>query len=176
MGTRIIVLNDGVVQQYGTPREIYDRPANTFVAKFIGSPPMNLVPVTVIDRGADMFGNTLSFAPPGIGEGATQLGIRAEKVRVHAAGEPDGQTGYAAQIITVEHLGAETVVGFKFGREPHAFEVGARASRDLFYSKLIGDVRLEHGQMCTVDFDPADVLWYSTENGELLDIAQLASS
>lgn len=177
MGTRIIVLNDGVVQQYGTPKEIYDRPANTFVARFIGSPPMNLIPVTIADHRTDMFGNTLSFAPPKVaGEREMQLGIRAEKVLVHAGGQAEGQPGYAAQVITVEHLGAETIVGFKFGTEPHAFEVGARASRDLFYAKLVGDVRLEHGQLCTASFDPADVLWYSTENGELLDSAQMASS
>ena len=177
MGTRIIVLNDGVVQQYGTPKEIYDRPANTFVARFIGSPPMNLIPVNVNDHRADMFGNMVEFAPPEVlGGRETQLGIRAEKVQVDASGRADGRPGYAAQIITVEHLGAETVVGFKFGNEPHAFEVGARASRDLFYAKLVGDIRLEHGQMCTVSFDPADVLWYSKENGELLDVTQMASS
>lgn len=177
MGTRIIVLNDGVVQQYGTPKEIYDRPANTFVARFIGSPPMNLIPVTVNDHRADMFGNTVEFAPPEVlGGREAQLGIRAEKVQVDASGRADGRPGYAAQVITVEHLGAETVVGFKFGNEPHTFEVGARASRDLFYAKLVGDIRLEHGQMCAVSFDPADVLWYSKESGELLDITQMASS
>ncbi|MFJ8911695.1 hypothetical protein [Amycolatopsis sp. NPDC102389] len=49
LGTRIVVLNDGVVQQYGKPKEIYDRPANAFVARFIGSPPMNVLPVRVQD-------------------------------------------------------------------------------------------------------------------------------
>lgn len=177
MGTRIIVLNDGVVQQYGTPKEIYDRPANTFVARFIGSPPMNLIPVTINDRRADMFGNTLEFAPPEVLAGTgTQLGIRAEKVQVEAGSQTGGKPGYAAQVITVEHLGAETVVGFKFGNEPHVAEVGARVSRDLFYAKLVGDVRLEHGQMCTVSFDPADVLWYSKESGDLLVNTQMASS
>ncbi|MDQ0826232.1 multiple sugar transport system ATP-binding protein [Arthrobacter sp. B2I5] len=172
MGTRIIVLNDGVVQQYGTPKEIYDRPANTFVAKFIGAPPMNLIPVTQTGQGAEMFGNVLPFAPSGTAEGAMQLGIRAEKVTIH----PDGQQGYQAQVITVEHLGAETVVGFKFGAEAHDFEVGARASRDLFYAKLVGDVWLKHGQMCSVSFDPDDVLWYSADNGELLDTAPMAAN
>ncbi len=50
MGTRIILMDGGVIQQQGTPKEIYDRPANTFVARFIGSPPMNLMPV-VVERG-----------------------------------------------------------------------------------------------------------------------------
>lgn len=174
MGTRIIVLNDGLVQQYGTPKEIYDRPANTFVAKFIGSPPMNLIPVEIGERKAKMFGNELPFAAPEtMAAQKVQLGIRAEKVRVHTEADANG---YPARIVTVEHLGSETVVGFKFGTEDLTAEVGARASRDLFYAKLVGDVRLEHGQSCTVSFDQADVLWYSMESGELFDSPQMAAS
>jgi multiple sugar transport system ATP-binding protein len=47
LGTRIVVLNQGVVQQIGTPKEVFDHPANVFVADFMGSPPMNLMPATV---------------------------------------------------------------------------------------------------------------------------------
>ncbi|GAA0938275.1 ABC transporter ATP-binding protein [Nonomuraea longicatena] len=84
MGTRIIVLNDGVIQQYGTPKEIYDRPANTFVAAFIGSPPMNLIP-----------------------RDGRLLGVRAEKVRL-----TDAEGGPRGTVAVVEQLGAETVVAF----------------------------------------------------------------
>jgi multiple sugar transport system ATP-binding protein len=49
MGTQIILLDGGVIQQHGTPKEIYDKPSNIFVAKFIGSPPMNLFDVKVDD-------------------------------------------------------------------------------------------------------------------------------
>ncbi|NRQ18070.1 ABC transporter ATP-binding protein [Ensifer sesbaniae] len=49
MATRIAVMKDGVLQQFGTPENIYDRPANVFVATFMGSPPMNLLPATVVD-------------------------------------------------------------------------------------------------------------------------------
>ncbi|WP_157252208.1 ABC transporter ATP-binding protein [Nonomuraea typhae] len=92
MGTRIIVMNEGVIQQYGTPKEIYDRPANTFVARFTGSPPMNLLPR---DGGL--------------------LGVRAEKVTISRA--PGGLRG---QVVVVEHLGAETVIAFTLdSRELH---------------------------------------------------------
>ena len=47
LGTQIVVLNHGVIQQIGTPAEIYERPANLFVADFMGSPPMNLIPGTI---------------------------------------------------------------------------------------------------------------------------------
>src|SRR5690606_9663648 len=51
LGTRIVVLSQGSIQQIGTPEEIYDRPANLFVADFMGSPPMNLVPARFSTQG-----------------------------------------------------------------------------------------------------------------------------
>ncbi|MBO9197515.1 ABC transporter ATP-binding protein [Rhizobium sp. 16-449-1b] len=51
MATRIAVMKDGILQQFGTPEDIYDRPANVFVATFMGSPPMNLLPATVVSNG-----------------------------------------------------------------------------------------------------------------------------
>jgi len=54
LGTRIAVLKDGIVQQYGTPAEIYNDPANLFVADFMGSPAMNLIPATVRDNAVEM--------------------------------------------------------------------------------------------------------------------------
>src|SRR5213592_923640 len=53
MGDRIAVMNLGVLQQVGTPEELYEDPANTFVAGFIGSPAMNLVPASLVDAGSD---------------------------------------------------------------------------------------------------------------------------
>ena len=53
LATRIAILNKGVLQQVGTPHEVYDRPANLFVATFIGSPAMNLLPCVVETQGAE---------------------------------------------------------------------------------------------------------------------------
>ncbi len=55
MGDRIVVMNDGTVQQIGTPLELYNRPANMFVAGFIGSPPMNMITGTIISKGNELF-------------------------------------------------------------------------------------------------------------------------
>ncbi|WP_100444702.1 ABC transporter ATP-binding protein [Glycomyces xiaoerkulensis] len=116
MATRIIVLDAGRIQQIGTPEEIYGEPANTFVAKFIGSPGMNLIPATaadgrvtdarsgqVLDRGADL------------ADGDYLFGIRPEAARLAA----DGEAGPAATVTTVEHLGGEVVAGCELG-EPDA--------------------------------------------------------
>ena len=58
LSTRIAVMNKGYVQQLGTPKEIYDTPANVFVASFMGSPSMNLIPVQVVAEGKDIFAET----------------------------------------------------------------------------------------------------------------------
>ncbi len=92
LADRIVVLNGGRVEQVGTPREVYHRPANTFVAGFIGSPPMNLFPVA-----------GLGLDTPA---GAVTLGLRPEKLRLVAPGA--GLTD--ARVTLTEHLGGETIL------------------------------------------------------------------
>jgi len=113
MGHRITVLRDGKIQQVGTPREVYESPANAFVAQFIGTPPMNLIPATVS-------GNTLhtsSFVLPlpakfRVSEGQRVLaGIRPEHLH-HAANGP-----ITANVDVVEPIGHETIVYASTGGE-----------------------------------------------------------
>ncbi|WP_288252171.1 sn-glycerol-3-phosphate ABC transporter ATP-binding protein UgpC [uncultured Hydrogenophaga sp.] len=92
LAQRMIVMNAGHMEQFGTPEEVYNRPATTFVASFIGSPPMNL----------------LKQAPGGR-EGRV-LGIRPEHLDV-------GAEGWALQVETVELLGAERLVHCRLGDE-----------------------------------------------------------
>src|SRR5438477_9438101 len=97
LGDRIVVMKDGVVQQVGAPLEIYRRPANTFVAAFLGSPPMNQVTGRLVRRdgwwfeAGDGFRLPVSDAPPAAGGAAERpvvLGIRPEDIR--PAAEPGG--------------------------------------------------------------------------------------
>ncbi|CAM3670742.1 sn-glycerol-3-phosphate import ATP-binding protein UgpC [Paracidovorax anthurii] len=94
LAQRMIVMNGGVMEQFGTPEEVYHTPASTFVASFIGSPPMNL----------------LKNAPGGR-QGAI-LGIRPEHLDVAADG------GWETRVETVELLGAERLVYARLGDEP----------------------------------------------------------
>ena len=165
MGTRIIVLDKGVVQQYGTPRKIYDEPANTFVARFIGSPPMNLMEVDVRDGwvevpGAGTVQLTGAARPPG--DGRVVLGVRAEKVTLEP---PSSHAGLPGHVALVEHLGAETVVGFRLGHIESPSELGEAASRDLFYAKLPGDVDLAAGSACRVVLDLANASYFDPPSG-----------
>ena len=140
LATRIAVLKDGVLQQFGTPAEIYDDPANMFVADFMGSPPMNLFPVTVRSDGG---GLKLLIERAG-GEAAALAADRAEGLEARAGGEAilglrpeaitevpaDGAKGDAAivecLIEVVEPAGADTYVVTHLGGR----EVVARTSPD----------------------------------------------
>ena len=171
MGTTIIVLSEGVIQQYGSPKEIYEEPANVFVARFIGSPPMNLFAAEVREDGLVVAGLAVSNSREtaarlrAVGRSTIQLGVRAEKISVDAAKEPIANA-LGAYVAVVEHLGSETVAGFKFGAMGEHSEVGAAASRDLHYAKLIGDVPLTVGQVCQIGFDIGDAVWFDSNSGE----------
>lgn len=162
MGTQIILMDGGVIQQQGTPKEIYDRPANTFVARFIGSPPMNLIPVTIDgDRIAN--GDVLSLNAPELPSdavGEAVLGVRAERIRIVDHGVP-------ARVAIVERLGAETVVGFRLGHtEPQ--QLGSSVLRNLYYARIPGDVQRSAGDEVHVEFDLAGVSWFDAASGQRL--------
>ncbi|MEO0679489.1 MAG: ABC transporter ATP-binding protein [Pseudomonadota bacterium] len=111
LADRVVVMNRGVIQQVGTPTEIYDRPANTFVAGFIGSPAMNLMQGR-LDRGAFVADNVRieGLAGP---DGPVSLGFRAEDAQVGPAEAPGA--GVQAPVYTVELLGDATMVTVRAG-------------------------------------------------------------
>src|SRR3954451_19566852 len=109
MGDRVAVLKDGVLQQVDTPRAMYDRPANVFVAGFIGSPAMNLAEVPLGDGGARLGELTLplsreTLAAAGADTTVT-LGFRPKSLQLSA----DGQ-GFRARVELVEELGSDAYV------------------------------------------------------------------
>ncbi|HSB34000.1 MAG TPA: ABC transporter ATP-binding protein [Nitrospirota bacterium] len=94
LSDRIAVLKDGVVQQVGTPQEVYAKPENMFVGGFIGSPPMNFIPCRVLKKAPleiDCFGFAIepNVAPPS-GEGSLILGVRPEDVHVTSERPAEG--------------------------------------------------------------------------------------
>ncbi|MCL2494697.1 MAG: ABC transporter ATP-binding protein [Oscillospiraceae bacterium] len=97
MGHRIAVMHEGVLQQIDSPGAVYDRPANSFTARFIGSPPMNVWP---IDEGFSCYG----IEPP---EGAKYAGIRPEYVEIAGEGDPGA---IPMRVRGVERMGRETLV------------------------------------------------------------------
>ena len=112
MADRIVVLRDGMIEQTGAPMELYNAPANIFVAGFLGSPPMNFLPCVIQAADASgisvmMDGVPVHLALNGTGlrpGSAATLGIRPEHLRLH----PDGML--AGTVQTVEHLGGTTLL------------------------------------------------------------------
>jgi multiple sugar transport system ATP-binding protein len=114
MADKIVVMHAGIVEQIGTPLQLYDHPANTFVATFIGSPSMNLVPATVGSSQAQTVAGTLPL-PSGLAlrEGqAIQFGVRPENFHVVASGSAQCLSG---KVEVVEPTGADTQVFVRIG-------------------------------------------------------------
>ena len=103
LADRIVIMRAGHVQQIGSPLEVYDRPANTFVAGFIGSPEMNLAPATLEAGRLKLAGNVWLDAPAGVTSGPVTAGIRPEALQPSGAGAPFSIEG-------VEQLGSQTLV------------------------------------------------------------------
>jgi multiple sugar transport system ATP-binding protein len=104
LADRIVVLEGGDIQQVGSPLELYERPANKFVAQFIGSPTMNVVPVEAGAGGVTLVGRHLPLPHLAETSAAAELGIRPEHIDVV---HPD-QGKLKAVADVVEHLGSDT--------------------------------------------------------------------
>ncbi len=105
LADRIVVLEGGDIQQVGTPLDLYERPANRFVARFIGSPTMNILEATPTETGVELK-NGARIDLPQVPDRSTarQLGIRPEHIDL--AGPESGQISGVADV--VEHLGSDT--------------------------------------------------------------------
>jgi multiple sugar transport system ATP-binding protein len=109
MGDRVAVMDEGVIQQVDTPLRLYDKPANLFVAGFIGSPQMNLIAATASGGLAHVGGYDVPLGPPAAApiEGDVVLGVRPEAWRLVGPGE-----GLPVKVTVVEELGAD---GYVYG-------------------------------------------------------------
>jgi multiple sugar transport system ATP-binding protein len=102
LGHRVALLRDGLLQQYDTPRVLYERPANAFVAGFIGSPAMNLLTVPRGANGSVALGGA-QIRLPASARGEVVVGFRPESLELAA-------DGIAAQVEVVEEIGADAHV------------------------------------------------------------------
>jgi multiple sugar transport system ATP-binding protein len=128
MGDRIAVMRLGVLQQIGTPQELYTKPANTFVATFIGSPAMNLLPAEAI----------------GVGANGQLAGFRPE--HVHVGNGSASAAHYQAHVEVVEYLGNEQLAHLRLGDAAVVaklpLDADLRAGREQTFSTLLDNVLL----------------------------------
>jgi ABC-type sugar transport system ATPase subunit len=111
LGDRIAVISDGKLQQLGAPQDVYDRPANVFVAGFIGSPPMNLLRGRV--RAGSATAGDLVVPAPGVSDRDVFVGVRPESLRPAVNGMPS----LDFEVAVVEPLGDEVIVHGFVGAE-----------------------------------------------------------
>jgi len=117
MGDRIAVLQRGKLEQLGSPREVYEKPATTFVAGFVGSPAMALVELEVQGDSARTASLSVPVPGPVRGLSKVQLGLRPEHVRLTTEAElRPGEIAAEATVALVEPLGAETLVFLEVAR------------------------------------------------------------
>ncbi len=155
MADQIVVMNAGRVEQTGSPLDLYDRPANRFVAGFIGSPAMNFLPGTVEAGGFRAEGGSLWPLPPGPRDPGRPAvyGVRPEHLQL-----ADG-SGVSLLVQVVEPTGSETQVHGHLGAQPGALPVmGAFRER----------VAAQPGEKLPVTADPALVHLFDRDTGARL--------
>lgn len=151
MADKIVVMNNGHIEQIGAPLELYDRPANLFVAGFIGSPAMNMVKGTVSDGALRMEDGTAWPLPTKGGrpaDGPAVYGVRPEHLMLDPGGIP-------ATVQVVEPTGSETQVMMRIGGQA---VIGAFRER----------VTAKPGEILPVRPDPALVHLFDHQSGQRL--------
>jgi multiple sugar transport system ATP-binding protein len=160
MGDRIAVLKDGVLQQVGTPRDLYANPKNVFVAGFIGSPAMNLFTADLVEGGLK-FGTAVAALDRATMAATTStkvtIGVRPDDVRVSATGE-----GLKVDVDLVEELGAD---GYLYG---HTDIDGARVD---IVARVDGRVHPDAGDTVFILPEPAHIHAFDIESGNRLSKA-----
>ncbi len=116
MADRVVLMRAGRIEQNGTPVELYENPANTFVARFIGTPPMNLLKLEA-GHGGTVIAGTDGPAVLDGGFASGMLGVRPEHMQLAF------EAGVRAGVDSVEYLGGDSLVSCRIGGQPVAVRV-----------------------------------------------------
>ena len=157
LSTQVAVMNRGILQQVASPHQIYRRPANLFVADFIGSPTINFIPGKIHREGGDLVFRNESLilpAPPeeGLAGKEVTAAIRPEDIRILPREKGEGLGG---EVYSVLPAGAEVILQVKKGNL-------------LFTIRVMGEVSFEMGETVYLLFPPEAVVFYDKEGGNLL--------
>ncbi|PNA91061.1 MULTISPECIES: ABC transporter ATP-binding protein [unclassified Pseudomonas] len=167
LGDKVAVMKDGIIQQFGTPQQIYNDPANQFVGSFIGSPPMNFIPVRLTQQQGRLravldSGQARCELPLGVADGELDgrdliLGIRPEQIALGDA-EGNGLPGIRAEVQVTEPTGPDLLVFVTL-------------NQTKVCCRLAPDVACRVGDTLNLQFDPARVLLFDADSGERIRLA-----
>lgn len=172
MATRIVIMKDGLIQQVGSPKEVYDFPENRFVGGFIGSPAMNFFDGK-IDKGTYVMGDKVLDIPAQLlatlkNEGyegkAVALGIRPEHIHVNnedLSGIPASE--FEAVITVAELTGAETILHAVYAEQE-------------FIARVDAATPIEPGHTATLAFDMAHAHFFDEETGNRIKAIELSET
>ncbi|MEF9900176.1 MAG: ABC transporter ATP-binding protein [Pseudomonas sp.] len=166
LGDKVAVMKDGLIQQFGTPQQIYSDPANLFVASFIGSPPMNFVRVglqhkdgrlqATLDSGQARCELPLGISDASLDQREVILGIRPEQISL-APAQGNGLPSIHAEVQITEPTGPDLL----------AF---VTLNQTKVCCRLAPDVSVRVGDTLKLQFDPARVLLFDAVSGERLGV------
>jgi multiple sugar transport system ATP-binding protein len=184
LGQRVAVLRDGRLQQCDVPSRLFERPANTFVASFIGTPAMNLVEVDVANGCAHF--DKQALRPPADALAAKRLilGFRPTDVHLVEGDEHDEKT-FSALVETVEDLSVESIVHFNLERKVavtdpklEQTEEGALLAEDggsLLTARLPGRHRIGAGDRIRLKLDDHHLYWFDIDTGDAIAASSVAT-
>ena len=162
MGTKIALMRDGIIQQFGTAREIYTDPANTYVARFIGTPPMNLIAGRLEGRGIKIGSVTIPIDLSSVASASDALlGIRPNAISLTGQQASGALKGTVAM---VEHIGAESVVAVRLdeGKTAHNDD----GDMDAVMVTLPGYCDLQLGRDVYLLIDSSQAVLFSAATGK----------
>ena len=151
LGDRIVLMNHGVIQQVDTPVNIYQRPANQFVASFIGSPAMNFIAGN-IENGSFHFAGGSAVNVNGSPSGPATLGVRPEDLLMDGGSTRSDQRLASVRLDVVEHMGHETMAHFNLAGNDHVV-------------RLPADVRVQPGDQLPLSIRPGAYHLFDATNG-----------
>ena len=151
MGDRIAIFNQGLVEQIGRPMDIYRRPANKFVAHFVGAPTINFVNRPAPQEGRPTAATELWQHLKRDNAAVTSVGIRPEHIDLHPA-----QQGVPAQVMLVEYLGDSRIVHLKVEGCPELFKVKQTDTPVDFSTGTMVSMQIDLDYV--LDFDAQDQL------------------
>ena len=145
MADQVLLMRQGHLEQDGPPAALYERPATIFTARFIGTPPMNVLPATLLGP----LWEGLKPSAPDRPQDSLAVGVRAESARIASTGVP-------ARVAATEYLGADTLIEARIGAVP-------------FVVRLPGRSPAAHGDGISISWDAGVTHWFDATTGTRID-------